>query len=45
MSRSRPANNVLRESIGYLLKRPIGRPAIEVRRYYANFSYQARFAA
>ncbi len=33
-----PANNVLQERIGYLLKRPVGRPPIEVRRYYANFS-------
>jgi hypothetical protein len=24
-----------------LLKRPVGRPPQEVRRYYANFSYQA----
>jgi len=31
MSRSQPANNVLQETIGYLLKRPIGRFAIEVR--------------
>jgi len=37
-----PANKVLQESIGYLLKRPVGRPPIEVRRYYANFSYQAK---
>jgi hypothetical protein len=37
-----PANKVLQESIGYLLKRPVGRPPIEVRRYYANFSYQAQ---
>jgi hypothetical protein len=37
-----PANNVLQDSIGYLLKRPVGRPPIEVRRYYANFSYQAQ---
>ena len=37
-----PANSVLQESIGYLLKRPVGRPPIEVRRYYANFSYQAQ---
>ena len=36
-----PANRVLQESIGYLLKRPVGRPPNEVRRYYANFSYQA----
>src|SRR5262249_19851 len=26
---------------GYLLKRPIGRPPNEVRRFHANFSYQA----
>jgi hypothetical protein len=26
----------------YLLKRPVGRPPSEVRRYYANFSYQAQ---
>jgi hypothetical protein len=37
-----PANNVLQDSIGYLLKRPVGRPPIEVRRYYAGFSYQAQ---
>ena len=27
--------------IGYLLKRPVGRPPNEVRRFHANFSYQA----
>jgi len=37
-----PANNVLQESIGYLLKCPVDRPPIEVRRYYASFSYQAQ---
>jgi hypothetical protein len=37
-----PANNVLQERIGYLLKRPVGRPPNEVLRYYANFSYQAQ---
>ena len=36
-----PANQVLQNRIGYLLKRPVGRPPNEVRRYYANFSYQA----
>jgi len=36
-----PANSVLQKSIGWLLKRPICRPAHEVRRYYASFSYQA----
>jgi hypothetical protein len=37
-----PANNVLQERIGYLLKRPVGRPPIEVRRYHASFSYRAQ---
>ena len=37
-----PANRVLQERIGYLLKRPVGRPPHEVRRYYAMFSYQAQ---
>jgi hypothetical protein len=36
-----PANQVLQNRIGYLLKRPVGRPPHEVRRYYANFTYQA----
>jgi Transposase DDE domain group 1 len=36
-----PANRVLQERIGYLLTRPIGRPPSEVRRSYANFTYQA----
>ena len=36
-----PANRVLQEKIGYLLKRPVGRPPHEVRRYYASFGYQA----
>jgi hypothetical protein len=36
-----PANQILQQRIGYLLKRPVGRPPSEVRRYYANFSYQA----
>jgi hypothetical protein len=36
-----PANRVLQERIGYLLKRPVGRPPNEVRRYHANFRYQA----
>jgi hypothetical protein len=34
-------NQVLQESIGHLLTRPIGRPPNHVRRYYASFSYQA----
>jgi hypothetical protein len=37
-----PANQVLQQRIAYLLKRPVGRPPSEVRRYYANFSYQAQ---
>jgi hypothetical protein len=36
-----PANRVLQERTGYLLKRPAGRPSNEVRRSYANFTYQA----
>ena len=36
-----PANHVLQERIGYLLKRPVGRPSLDVRRSYANFTYQA----
>jgi DDE family transposase len=34
-------NRVLQDKIGYLLKRPVGRPPQEVRRYYASFRYQA----
>jgi Transposase DDE domain group 1 len=36
-----PANAVLQDTIAWLLKRPVGRPPHEVRRYYASFSYQA----
>jgi hypothetical protein len=36
-----PANAVLQERIGWLLKRPVGRPPRDVRRYHASFSYQA----
>jgi hypothetical protein len=36
-----PANRVLQERIGHLLTRPVGRPPNEVRRSYANFTYQA----
>ena len=36
------ANAILQDAIAYLLKRPVGRPPIEVRRYYANFSYRAK---
>ena len=37
----RPANQVLQSRIGYLLTRPVGRPPHHVRRFHANFSYQA----
>jgi len=37
-----PANRILQDRIGYLLKRPVGRPPHAVRRYYASFSYQAQ---
>src|ERR1700730_3731462 len=37
-----PANRILQDKIGYLLKRPVGRPPHEVCRYYASFSYQAQ---
>ena len=33
--------SVLQERIGYLLTRPVGRPPNEVRRFHANFTYQA----
>ena len=36
-----PANRVLQERIGYLLQRPVGRPSNDLRRSYANFTYQA----
>src|SRR5262249_3265688 len=36
-----PANQVLQSRIGYLLMRPVGRPPHHVRRFHANFSYQA----
>ena len=36
-----PANRVLQERIGHLLKRPVGRPPNHVRRSHASFSYQA----
>ncbi len=32
---------MLQESVAHLLKRPVGRPPNDVRRYYASFSYQA----
>jgi hypothetical protein len=34
-------NTILQRNIAHLLKRPVGRPPKEVRRYYANFSYRA----
>ncbi len=37
-----PANLVLQESVGWLLKRPVGRPPHAVRRTYASFRYQAK---
>jgi hypothetical protein len=37
-----PANRVLQDRIGYLLKRPVGRPPHEVRRCYAGFGYRAQ---
>jgi hypothetical protein len=36
-----PANSVLQERIGDLLKRPVGRPSNDVRRSYSTFTYQA----
>ncbi len=37
-----PANRVLQQSIAHLLRRPVGRPPKEVRRYHASFSYRAK---
>jgi hypothetical protein len=37
-----PANQALQNRIGYLLRRPVGRPPYEVRRYYASFAYRAQ---
>src|SRR5713226_6312912 len=37
-----PTNHVLQGKIGCLLSRPVGRPPLEVRRYYASFTYQAQ---
>src|SRR5271163_3207607 len=37
-----PANSVLQSRIGYLLRRPVGRPPHEVRRHFASFGYQAK---
>src|SRR3954453_23627289 len=37
-----PATRVLQDKIGHLLKRPVGRPPHEIRRYYASFRDQAQ---
>jgi hypothetical protein len=37
-----PANRVLQDKIGCLLKHSVGRPPHEVRRYFASFGYQAQ---
>ncbi len=37
-----PANGVLQDKIGFLLKRPVGRPPNEVRWFHTSFSYQAQ---
>src|SRR5437588_4313958 len=37
-----PTNPVLQGKIGYLLKRPVGRPPQEVRRFFASLSYRAQ---
>jgi hypothetical protein len=37
-----PTNPVLQGKVGYLLRCPVGRPPLEVRRYYASFTYQAQ---
>ena len=37
-----PANQVLQERIAHLLRRPVGRPPIEIRRFYVNFGYRAQ---
>src|SRR4030081_3442752 len=37
-----PTNRVGQEKIGFLLSRPVGRPPLEVRRYYASFTYRAQ---
>src|ERR671921_131760 len=36
-----PANAVLQRRIAHLLKRPVGHPPHEVRRFYASFRYRA----
>ncbi len=36
-----PANNVLMDSIGHLLTRPVGRPSYKPKVFYESFSYRA----
>jgi hypothetical protein len=36
-----PANQILQTEIAHLLKRPVGRPAHYVQRFYKSFRYQA----
>ena len=36
-----PGNAVLQRRIAHLLKRPVGRPPQEVRRFYTSFRYRA----
>jgi hypothetical protein len=36
-----PANQILQERISHLLKRPVGRPAHYVQRFYKSFHYKA----
>ena len=37
-----PTNSVLQGKIGHLLKRPVGRPPQQVRRFFASFRYRAQ---
>ena len=36
-----PSNQILQAEIGHLLKRPVGRPAHHVQRFYKSFRYRA----
>src|SRR3712207_7019795 len=36
-----PSTTLFRSSIAFLLRRPVGRPPQEVRRFHAGFSYRA----
>jgi Transposase DDE domain group 1 len=40
-----PSNQILQAEIGHLLKRPVGRPAHYVQRFYKSFRYQAASGA